>query len=191
MLQIEFFDAQYATGEPGEQSDCGCCYCARCRQRDGLTGVDAQSSPRQRLDRGSRDKADSCDRDVGSKCEACTLSQCGGHPPGITHGLRLVWQMATGQQRAWRSTALSGGGASSIAPRIQRRAPPLHAEPGTPDGVDGVGGSADLDSCRVLTTEQIEQQLARRSSDANRGLPAPGSYGVGRPRPLEFEPCAA
>jgi len=70
-------------------------------------------------------------------------------------------------------------------------APALHAEPGTPDGVYGVGGSAELDSCGVLTTEQIEQQFARRSSDANRGFPAPGSYRVRRPNPLEFEPCAA
>ena len=27
----------------------------------------------------------------------------------------------------------------------------VHAEPGTPDGVDGVGGSGDFDSCRALT----------------------------------------
>lgn len=67
----------------------------------------------------------------------------------------------------------------------------LHTEPGTPDGVDGVGGSGDFDSCGVLPTEQIEQQLARMSGDANRGFPSPGSYRVGRPGPLEFEPCAA
>ena len=68
---------------------------------------------------------------------------------------------------------------------------PLHAEPRTPDGFDGVGGPADLDLCRALTTEEIEQQLARKSSDANRGFPSPGSYRVGRPSPLELEPCAA
>ena len=69
--------------------------------------------------------------------------------------------------------------------------PPLHAEPRTPDGFDGVGGPTDFDLCRALTTEEIEQQLARKSSDANRGFPSPGSYGIGRPSPLKLKPCAA
>ena len=69
--------------------------------------------------------------------------------------------------------------------------PPLHAEPRTPDGFDGVGGPADFDLCRALTTEEIEQQLARKSSDANRGFPSPGSYGIGRPSPLKLKPCTA
>jgi hypothetical protein len=69
--------------------------------------------------------------------------------------------------------------------------PPLHAEPRTPDGFDGVGGPAEFDLCRALTTEEIEQQLARKSSDANCGFPSPGSYGIGRPRPLKLKPRAA
>jgi hypothetical protein len=69
--------------------------------------------------------------------------------------------------------------------------PPLHAQPCTPDGFDGVGGPADFDLCRALTTEEIEQQLTRKSSDANRGFPSPGSYGIGRPSPLKLKPCAA
>jgi hypothetical protein len=68
---------------------------------------------------------------------------------------------------------------------------PLHAEPRAPDGFDGVGGPADFDLCRALTTEEIEQQLARKSSDANRGFPSPGSYGIGRPGPLKLKPCTA
>jgi hypothetical protein len=56
---------------------------------------------------------------------------------------------------------------------------------------DGVGGPADFDLCRALTTEEIEQQLAWKSSDANRGFPSPGSYRVGCPRPLKLKPCAA
>jgi hypothetical protein len=75
--------------------------------------------------------------------------------------------------------------------RIGSRAPPLHAESRTPDGFDGVGGPADFDLCRALTTEQIEQQLARKSGDANRGFASPGSYRVGRPSPVKLEPCAA
>jgi hypothetical protein len=67
----------------------------------------------------------------------------------------------------------------------------LHAEPRTPDGFDGVGGPADFDLCRRLTTEEIEQQLAWKSSDANRGFPSPGPYGMCRPSPLKLKPCAA
>ena len=58
------------------------------------TGVHAQASPRQRIDRGGRDQAEGCDcgapvwyqssdRDVGSKCETCALGQCG--PPRHHH----------------------------------------------------------------------------------------------------------
>ena len=67
----------------------------------------------------------------------------------------------------------------------------LHTEPDTSNGLDGFGGPADFDVCRALTTEEINQQLARKSSDANRGFPSPGSYGVGRPGPLPFEPHGA
>ena len=54
-----------------------------------------------------------------------------------------------------------------------------------------VGEPADFDLCRALTTEEVEQQLAWKSSDANRGFPSPGSYRVGRPSPLGLKPCAA
>src|SRR5664279_850575 len=60
-----------------------------------------------------------------------------------------------------------------------------------PDGFDGGGGPTDLNVCRVLTTEEIEQQLARKSDDTNRGSPVPGSDDMVRPRPLELEPSAA
>jgi len=65
-----------------------------------------------------------------------------------------------------------------------------HAEPRMPDGFDGGGWPADLNVCRALPTEEIEQQLARTADDANRGSPAPGSDDTVRPRPLELEPCA-
>ena len=54
-----------------------------------------------------------------------------------------------------------------------------------------VGEPADFDLCRALTTEEVEQQLAWKSSDANRGFPSPGSYGIGRYSPLKLKPCAA
>src|SRR5664279_1766603 len=60
-----------------------------------------------------------------------------------------------------------------------------------PDGFDGGGGPTDLNVCRVLTTEEIEQQLARKSDDTNLGSPVPGSDDMVRPRPLELEPSAA
>ena len=66
-----------------------------------------------------------------------------------------------------------------------------HAEPRTPDSFDGGGWPTDLNVCRALTTEKIEQQFARTSDDANRGSPGPGSDDTVRPRPLELEPCAA
>ena len=58
------------------------------RQGDRLTGVQAQASPRQRIDRGRRHQADGCDRrtpvwpqssdrDVGNECESCALGQRG------------------------------------------------------------------------------------------------------------------
>ena len=62
-----------------------------------------------------------------------------------------------------------------------------HAEPRTPDSFDGGGGPTDLHVCRALPTEEIEQQLARKSDDTNRGLPVPGSDDLVRPRPLELE----
>ena len=66
-----------------------------------------------------------------------------------------------------------------------------HAEPRMPDSFDGGGRPTDLNVCRALTTEEIKQQLARTSDDANRGSPAPGSDDTVRPSPLELEPCAA
>ena len=64
----------------------------------------------------------------------------------------------------------------------------LHAEPCSRDRFDRVRGPDELDSGRPLTTEDIEQQLAREADDANCGFPSPGSYGVGCPSPLEREP---
>ncbi len=69
--------------------------------------------------------------------------------------------------------------------------PSSHAEPPASDGVDGVGGSAEFDVRHTLTTEEIEQQLARKSGDANGRVPSPGHYGMGRPCPSELEPRVA
>jgi hypothetical protein len=67
----------------------------------------------------------------------------------------------------------------------------LHAEPDALDGFEGVGGPADFDLRRTLTTEEIEQQLAREAGDANRRSPSPRSYGFGRPSPVKFKSRAA
>ena len=90
---------------------------------------------------------------------------------------------------------------SALAAALRAPAPPTwrpgirgddsHAEPRMPDGFDGGGWPTDLNVCRALTTEEIEQQFARESDDANRGSPAPGSDDTVRPSPLELEPSAA
>lgn len=67
----------------------------------------------------------------------------------------------------------------------------LHAEPRASHGFDRRIRPADLDMCRALPTEEVEQQFAWRSGDAGSRLPPPCSNGLSGPRPVKLETCAA
>jgi hypothetical protein len=67
----------------------------------------------------------------------------------------------------------------------------LHAEPCPSHGFDRRRGTAHLDMCRALPTEEVEQQLAGRSGDPGTRFPAPCSNGLSGPRPLKLKFCAA
>lgn len=67
----------------------------------------------------------------------------------------------------------------------------LHAEPRASHGFDCRSRPADLDMCRVLPAEEVEQQFAWRPGDAGSGFPSPCANGLSGPCPLELESCAA
>ncbi len=59
------------------------------------------------------------------------------------------------------------------------------------NGGNGGGLACNLDLRYCLSSEEIQQELARRSDEPSRRLASPASHSLGCPGPLELESDAA
>jgi hypothetical protein len=86
---------------------------------------------------------------------------------------------------------VAGGGHSSADTELLVTLKRSHAERCLANSGNGSGLACDLELGCGLSSEEIQQEFARRSDEPSRRLASPGSHSLVCPGPLELESHAA